>query len=150
MTRIPVLALALLGVAHPVCAADIDLPVPSTVVYPGQSVLDRGVMAVRFHVPATELSAYVVERGMLENRIARRTLLPNKPIMLSDLKSPDAVSAGVPVAIVYREEGLLITGIGTPLRSAGAGEVIRVRNVDSGVTITGTVTQEGTIEVAGQ
>ena len=85
---------------------------------------------------------------MLEGRIARRTLLPNQPILLSDLKSPDTVSAGVPTTLVYRESGLLITGMGTPLQSAAPGEAVRVRNVDSGVTISGVAQDDGSIEVS--
>ena len=129
-------------------AADLNLPVPTAVVYPGQSVLDKGVMPMRFTVPGDRLSAYVVEEGMLKDRLARRTLLPNQPILLSDLKSPNAVTVGVPTTLVYREDGLLITGLGTPLQSAGAGEAVRVRNVDSGVTISGVASEDGTIEVS--
>jgi len=145
------LLVALATLAAPIGAAraaDLNLPVPTAVVYPGQSVLDRGVMAMRFNVPGDRLSAYVVEDGMLEGRIARRTLLPNQPILLSDLKSPDAVSAGVPTTLVYRESGLLITGMGTPLQSAAPGEAVRVRNVDSGVTISGVAQDDGSIEVS--
>jgi len=132
----------------PALAADLTLPVPTSVVYPGQNVLDRGVMQMRFTVPGERLSAYVVEDGMLENRIARRTLLPNQPILLTDLKSPDAVTAGVPTTLIYRESGLIITGMGTPLQSAGPGQAVRVRNVDSGVTISGIASEDGTIEVS--
>jgi flagella basal body P-ring formation protein FlgA len=85
---------------------------------------------------------------MLKDRLARRTLLPNQPILLSDLKSPNAVTVGVPTTLIYREDGLLITGLGTPLQSAGAGEAVRVRNVDSGVTISGVASEDGTIEVS--
>lgn len=142
-----VASLLLLSIPVRAFAADIDLPVPASVVYPGQSVLDRGVVTSRFRVPGETLSSYVVERGMLDGRVAARTLLPGRPIMLADLKSPDVVRAGVPTQIVYREPGLTISGIGTPLMSAGAGQSIRVRNVDSGVTITGIVADDGTIEI---
>ena len=131
-------------------AADLNLPVPTVVVYPGQSVLDRGVISARFTVPGNQLSAYVVEEGMLKDRLARRTLLPNQPILLSDLKSPDAVTAGQVATLIYREEGLLITGKGMPLQSAQAGQSVRVRNVDSGILISGIASEDGSIEVSAQ
>ncbi|KTQ95503.1 flagellar basal body P-ring biosynthesis protein FlgA [Aureimonas ureilytica] len=134
----------------PAGAADLNLPVPTAVVYPGQSVLDKGIIPMRFTVPGEQLSSYVVEEGMLKNRLARRTLLPNQPILLSDLKSPDSVTAGVPAKLIYREEGLLITGMGLPLQSGSAGQAIRVRNTDSGVTISGIAMEDGTIEVSSQ
>ncbi|MFD2236364.1 flagellar basal body P-ring formation chaperone FlgA [Aureimonas populi] len=142
-----VLALILLAIPVRAWAADIDLPVPAAVVYPGQNVLDRGIISARFRVPGASLASYVVERGMLRDKVAARTLLPNKPIMLSDLKSPDVVRAGVPVTIVYREPGLSIAGVGVPLASAGEGQMVRVRNADSGVTISGIVAADGSIEV---
>lgn len=143
-------ALGLVPAAGTAGAADLNLPVPTAVVYPGQSVLDRGVISARFTVPGNQLSAYVVEEGMLKDRIARRTLLPNQPILLSDLKSPDAVTAGQVATLIYREEGLLITGKGLPLQSAQAGQPVRVRNVDSGVLISGIASEDGSIEVSAQ
>ena len=143
-------ALVLLAAPVRALAADIDLPVPSAVVYPGQNIADKGISTIRFKVPAARLSSYVVEEGMLSERVARRTLLPNQPILLSDLKSPDIIRAGVPASIVYREGGVFITGLGTPLASAAEGDRIRVRNTDSGITINGIVQADGTIEVGSQ
>lgn len=145
-----VASVLLLAIPVRALAADIDLPVPAAVVYPGQKVLERGVSVARFTIPGAKLGAYVIEEGMLTDKVAKRTLLPNKPIMLSDLKSPDIVRAGVPTAIVYREAGVYIAGLGLPLASAGEGETVRVRNADSGVTISGVVGADGSIEVLAQ
>ncbi|WP_152046133.1 flagellar basal body P-ring formation chaperone FlgA [Aureimonas psammosilenae] len=145
-----VLAICLAAPTFGAAAADLDLPVPAGVVYPGQSVSEKGVAKIRFTVPAAKLSAYVVEEGMLTDRVAKRTLLPNQPILLSDLKSPNIIRAGVPAPIVYREGGVFIAGLGTPLASAGEGDRIRVRNTDSGITINGVVQADGTIEVDSQ
>ena len=145
-----ILALVLLAIPVRAFAAEIELPVPTVVIYPGQNILDRGVSSARFKVPAAKLSAYVVEAGMLTDMLARRTLLPNQPIMLADLKTPDLVRAGVPAPIVYREAGVFISAMGLPLASAGAGQPVRVRNADSGITISGVVQADGSIEVLAQ
>ena len=144
------LSLLLLSIPVRAFAAEIELPVPSVVIYPGQNILDRGVAPAKFTVPGAKLAAYVVEEEMLTDKIAKRTLLPNQPILLSDLKSPDLVRAGVPTPIVYRESGVYISSLGLPLASAAEGENIRVRNVDSGITISGVVAADGTIEVRAQ
>ncbi|GGD27456.1 flagellar basal body P-ring formation chaperone FlgA [Aureimonas glaciei] len=142
-----VVALVLLSIPVRALAADIELPVPSVVIYPGQVILDRGVSSARFKIPGANLAAYVVENGMLTDKVARRTLLPNKPIMLADLKTPDIVRAGVPTTIIYREAGVYIAALGTPLASAAEGDMVRVRNADSGITISGIVAADGSIEV---
>lgn len=137
----------LLAIPLKAFAADLDLPVPTVVIYPGQNILDKGIITSRFRIPGAKLAAYVIEEGMLKDKVAKRTLLPNKPIMMIDLTSPDIVRAGVPTAIIYREEGVTIQGLGLPLSSAAEGEQVRVRNADSGVTISGVVAADGSIEV---
>lgn len=146
-SAVAIVALVLLAVPIRAFAADINLPVPNTVVYPGQTVLDHGVTDKPYRVPAKVLQDYVVEEAMLDGKVARRTLLPGKPILLSDLKAPDVVRAGVTATMVYRAGGLLITTIGTPLRSASEGESVRVRNNDSGLIVSGVVAADGSIEV---
>ena len=143
-------SLLLLSIPVRAFAAEIDLPVPSAVIYPGQIILDRGMGTAKFSIPGAKLGSYVVEEAMLTDKIAKRTLLPNQPILLSDLKSPDLVRAGVPTPMVYREGGVFISSLGTPLASAAEGEKIRVRNIDSGLTISGVVAADGSIGVSAQ
>ncbi|WP_206455313.1 flagellar basal body P-ring formation chaperone FlgA [Aurantimonas marina] len=130
-------------------AAELELPVPAAVVYPGQSVADRGVAYKAYIVKDEKLPLYVIEDEMLAGQVARRTLLPGKPILLSDLKTPDLVRAGAAVTLVFREGGLVITGLGTALRSAAEGEVVRVRNADSGVIVSGIVEANGSVRIRG-
>lgn len=130
-------------------AAELDLPVPAAVVYPGQSVVDRGISYKAYIVKDEKITLYVIEDDMLAGQVARRTLLPGKPILLSDLKAPDLVRAGAAVTLVFREGGLVITGLGTALRSAAEGEMVRVRNADSGVVVSGIVEPDGSVRIHG-
>ncbi|MEF2550876.1 flagellar basal body P-ring formation chaperone FlgA [Aurantimonas sp. A2-1-M11] len=142
-------ALFILSVPVRALSAELELPVPTTVVYPGQSVTERGLNHKAFFVKDDKISLYAVDDSVLEGRVARRTLLPGKAILLSDLKEPDLVRAGTAVTLVYSDAGLVITGLGTALRSAGEGEVIRVRNVDSGTIVSGVVSPDGSIRITG-
>jgi len=56
----------------------------------------------------------------------------------------------VPTPIIYHEPGVTISSLGLPLASAAEGDKIRVRNIDSGITISGTVAADGSIEVLTQ
>jgi flagella basal body P-ring formation protein FlgA len=49
---------------------------------------------------------------------------------------------------VFNGNGLTITAAGTPLENAAIGDFIRVRNIESGVIMSGTVMADGTIRVA--
>ncbi len=142
-------ALVILSVPVRALAAELELPVPTTVIYPGQSVTAPGLHHKAFYVKDDKIGLYAVDDSALIGRVARRTLLPGKAIRLSDLKEPDLVRAGAAVTLVYSEAGLVITGQGTALRSAGAGETIRVRNADSGIIVSGIVSADGSIRISG-
>lgn len=130
-------------------SAELDMPVPTAVVYPGQNVFERGLDRKAYIVKDEKLALYVADEAMLEGRVARRTLLPGRPILLSDLKLADLVSAGAAVTLVYEADGLMITGLGTALQSAPAGKIVRVRNADSGVIVSGVVAPDGSIRIRG-
>jgi flagella basal body P-ring formation protein FlgA len=91
--------------------------------------------------------AAVQDRSELAGKVAKRTLLPGYPIPLNSIREPDAVTAGVPVQVVFQSGVLLITAQASPLKSAQAGEVVSVRNLESGRTISGVVQQDGTVLV---
>ena len=56
---------------------------------------------------------------------------------------------GAEVKLVYIEGGLLIVSSGSAMQDGSIGDVVRVRNSDSGVTVTGAVQPDGSIKVGG-
>jgi flagella basal body P-ring formation protein FlgA len=52
------------------------------------------------------------------------------------------------VVLVYDNGGLRITAAGTPLADAITGDLIKARNTDTGVILSGTVMADGSILVA--
>ncbi|MCB8837926.1 flagellar basal body P-ring formation chaperone FlgA [Aurantimonas sp. VKM B-3413] len=142
-------AVLVAALAGPASSAEMDMPVPVTVVYPGQSVLEHGLESKAFIVKDDKIELFVTSQSMLEGYVAKRTLLPGEAIRLTDLKMPDVVKAGTPVTMRYAADGLVITSIGTALRSAQEGETVRVRNNDSGVIVSGIVEHDGTVRIEG-
>jgi flagella basal body P-ring formation protein FlgA len=51
---------------------------------------------------------------------------------------------------VFKSEGLTITGVAIALQNGSVGDVISARNIDSGITVKGTVQADGTLRVDGQ
>ena len=140
---------AVLAASGSAFAAELSLPVPTTVIYPGQSVTERGLDHRNFIVNDEKIALFVVSEDALAGQVARRTLLPGQAIRIADLKAPDLVRAGTAVTMIYAEDGLVITGSGTALRSAGEGETIRVRNDESGIVVSGTVAGDGSVRIEG-
>jgi flagellar basal body P-ring formation protein FlgA len=130
-------------------AAGIELPVPSVTIYPGD-VIGGNLMEDRsFEMRDGEMLAVFKDRGGLEGKIARRTLAAGKPIPLNAVREVDVISQGKPVSIIFQAGGLTITGQGIPLQPGKVGDLLSVRNVDSGMVIKGIVQADGTIRVSG-
>ena len=126
-------------------AAGVDIPVPKNIIYAGQTVDEALIMWRR--VPLRYLRSVQVFENVDEvvGKVARTTLMPNRPIAVNHLRKPDIIKASVPVEVVFRAGNLVIRGMAIPLSGASIGEVLRARNIDTGVVITGIAQPDGTL-----
>lgn len=148
--RIAALAVfALVTAINPAAAATLQLPVPRITLYPGELIRSDHLTDQRFNARALSHSAVYKRREDIVGKVARRTLLPGQPIPVNALRDPYLVVQGRTVQIVYRDGALTITGYAVALESGSEGDVIRVRNVDSGAIVKGVVESDGTIRVGG-
>lgn len=126
--------------------AQTNVVVPAVTVYPRETIradmleMREGNARLAGAEIATDLSQIV-------GKISRTTLLPGRPIALSALEAPRIVAVGARVRIVFRESGVAIVALGVALQPGGEGEIIRVRNLDSQIVVTGIVRRDGSIDV---
>ncbi len=78
---------------------------------------------------------------------ARVNLYPGQPVRFSDVGPPAIVERNQIVVMVYRYGALSISTDGRALGRAGIGERVRVMNLDSRLTVSGTVQPDGSVEV---
>ena len=121
--------------------------VPTRVIYPGETVTTADVQSVALRRSKAGLPPIAFDRDEVEGRVARRTLLPGRLIALSSLRDAYAVEPGKPVQVQFIQGTLTISAVGVPLQAGSAGDLIRVRNIDSGVVFSGTVMADGTVRV---
>lgn len=120
--------------------------VPKRIIYPGET-LDAG------QLEEVEVTNPNIVRGFAETipdvngLVTKRTLLPGRVILTSALREPFAVSRGTTVQLVFDNGSLVLRAAGTPLQDAAIGELIKVRNKDSGLIVSGTVMDDGTVHV---
>jgi flagella basal body P-ring formation protein FlgA len=145
-----VAAVALLAAGMPARAAELELPVPRAAIYPGD-VIGNDLLYGRPFIAHTVTRSSVFEaREDVVGKVARRTLLPGQPIPISAVRDPYVVTQGKQALVVFQAGGLTITTYAMPLQSGGTGDVVSVRNTDSGAVIKGTVATDGTIRVDGK
>ena len=135
----------------PARAADSSvLPVPATTIYPGDTIRDAAVTNRDFgeHYQPSRYGV-VTDRATIIGKVARRTLLPGAPIPLNATMEPKVVAAGSKVRIVFEESGMTISTFASALQPGAVGDVVSVRNIESGLTVSGVVQPDGSIRVNG-
>ena len=132
-------------VTVPAAAAE-RRPVPAVTIYPGDMIRDDQLVDQDFPDAATSI-AIANNRTMLVGKVARRTLLPGKAIPANAVGEPRLVTIGARVRVVYEDGPLNITAYAAALQNGAAGDFVSVRNVESGVTVSGMVAPDGTVHV---
>jgi flagellar basal body P-ring formation protein FlgA len=139
-------AVAMLGCVVLAYGANLELPVPKVTIYPGD-VIAAEALGTQIFGPGVERMPVIRSRDDVVGKVARRTLIPGKPIPLNAIRVVDAVSLGKQVQLIFEAGGLMITGIGVAQQNAGVGDQVSVRNSDSGQTIRGVVQADGSVRV---
>lgn len=139
--------LAVLLGATGAARADQTVPVPSVIIYPGDIIRD-GMLADRV-LPDDfgGRTMAVLDRAALIGKTARRTLLPGQPINVNAVGEPKVVTVGAMVKVVFVEGGLVISTYAAALQAGAVGDVIAIRNQESGLVVSGTIEKDGSIRV---
>jgi flagella basal body P-ring formation protein FlgA len=125
------------------------LPIPLATIYPGDIIRESMLGEGSFSGRAASDGSLIDSKSALVGKVARRTLLPDRPIPAIAVDAPKVVAVNAQVKIVFDEGGLVITAYGSALQAGAAGDLIRVRNQDSGLVISGRVQPDGSIFVSG-
>ncbi len=121
---------------------------PKVVIYPGDVIRDD-MLADDSQAVRQGQGPFVESRALIVGKVARLTLLPGRAIPFSGVSNRKLVSNGAEVKLIYSEGGLLIMTTGAALQDGSIGDIVRVRNSDSGVTVSGAVQPDGTVRVSG-
>ena len=121
--------------------------VPSRVIYPGETVTIAALREVVLKAGKVVPDAVATTADQLDGKVTKRTLLPGHYIPAGSLRDPWLVEQGAPVQAVLVAGGLTITAAAVTLQPGAAGDLVRVRNVDTGKIVSGTVMADGSIMV---
>ena len=143
-----IFAVAAAAFAIPSLAQETAIPTPKAVIYPGDLILDE-MLIDDPNAARDGLGPFVNSRSLIVGRVARLTLLPGHAIPFSGVSNRKLVSNGAEVKLVFSEDGLVIMTTGSALQDGSIGDIVRVRNDDSGVTVSGAVQPDGSVRVSG-
>lgn len=143
------LAISVCAVHVPAEAADVQhtVLVPRHVIYPGD-VITADALVERQVLRSPDSGAVFGENpNDVVGKISRRTLLKGELIPNSAVRDKDLILQGRPYKLIYNSEFVSVVGTGIPLQSASAGEMVSVRNPDTGLVIKARVQPDQTLVV---
>jgi flagellar basal body P-ring formation protein FlgA len=123
-------------------------PSPRIVIYPGDVIRDD-MLVDNPQIVRDGSGPFIESRSLVVGKIARLTLLPGHAIPFAGISNRKLVSNGAEVKLVFSEGDLLIMTTGSALQDGSIGDIVRVRNDDSGVTVSGAVQPDGSVRVSG-
>jgi flagella basal body P-ring formation protein FlgA len=138
--------LALVSCAVPALAQEIVL-IPNRVIYPGETVSAGALKEVTLKPGKQAPEAVAVTLAELDGKVARRTLLTGRYVPLSSLREAYLVEQGAAVEVVFVSGALTISASAVTLEPGSAGDLVKVRNIDSGKILSGTVMADGSIRI---
>lgn len=132
-------------------AAQYDvLPVPAITIYPGDTIQDA-MLKEQYFLPGTrERFPVALNRASLIGKVARRTLIPDRLVPTNAVAAPEVITNGSLTTAVFQSGALSMTASVVALQSGALGQLIQVRNVDSGRVVAGIVQLDGSVRVGGQ
>ncbi len=139
--------LACVSSARMAAAEELELPVPRAVIYPGDVLSEESLVSRAFIAHTVARSTIHETRDALVGKVAKRTLLPGQPIPVSAIRDPYVVTQGKTAMVVFEWGGLMITTNALALQNGGIGDVVSLRNLDSGAVIRGTVASDGSVRL---
>ena len=138
------IAFALVGSAAGGESRRRTVPVPRVTIYPGDIVQASLLTEVALRNETDLPQGVHLSIETVAGQIARRTLIAGQMIPNDAVRIPYAVQQGQSLTLLYEADGLRITLAGEAMQSAGIGELVSVRNVDTGVIVKGRVRDERT------
>ena len=137
-----------LAIGAPAAAEEMHAPSPRAIIYPGVIITDDMLVEAPLAPPSYGGPVALAPEDVL-GMMATRTLLPGRSIPISALSPPRLVRAGAAVKMIYIDGPLTIMAAGSALQDGAVGQTVKVRNDDSGVTVSGRVRGDGSVVVSG-
>jgi flagella basal body P-ring formation protein FlgA len=121
--------------------------IPNRVIYPGETIELGALKQVTLIAGKQKPDAVATRAQELDGKVAKRTLLPGRYIPVNAIREAWLVEQGAAVQVLFVAGVLTISATAVTLQPGAAGDLVKVRNVDSGKIFSGTVMADGTIRV---
>lgn len=106
-------------------------------------IIDAGMIAWTESDPRRRINGLITDAADIIGLEATRTLAADRPLRMSDVKTPSLVRKGDPVKLVYQTGFVRLTVTGKALSDGARGQAVRVMNLQSNRPMDAIVWAEG-------
>jgi flagella basal body P-ring formation protein FlgA len=145
--RIAGLLLALIATGQAPAVAEELGVVPTRILYPGETISADALQMARVRPGKAATVVFAHQPAELVGKVATRTLLPGRFVPLASVREAYVIEQGAAVQVLFVEGGLTISVKAITLQPGSTGDVVKVRNADSGAIFSATVMADGTVRV---
>jgi flagella basal body P-ring formation protein FlgA len=124
--------------------------VPTTTVRAGEMLTEEKLGERRLLGNEVALRTHFTSRDAVVGKVALRTLQAGAAIAITAVGEPQAFREGDRAILEFTSGGLSIRSIGLAQQAGIPGRSIRIRNLDTGLIVTGVVRHDGIVEVGGR
>lgn len=132
------------GEVYPV----LEVPVLGRHVAPGETIHASDIVWTEMRARRSNYNT-VTSADQLVGMSARRPISAGRVIRRTDVKPIELIHKGDLVTMIFRTSFMTLTLRGQALESGARKDTIRVKNLSSGKTVVGSITQSGVVSVAG-
>ena len=132
------------GAVYPV----IEVPVLSKHTAPGETIHASDIVWTAMRARRSNYNT-VTSADQLIGMSARRPITAGRVIRRTDVKPIELIHKGDLVTMIFRTSFMTLTLRGQALENGALKDTIRVKNLSSGKTVVGSITQSGIVSVAG-
>ncbi len=124
----------------------VPVPVPARRLMPNDIITLADLVVIE--LPFGRLNSFsVTDEAELVGQQVRRMLPEGRPVMTQSVMAPLVIDRGDRVRIRFEDGALVLTAPGRALGDAAAGDTVRVVNLVSNLTLVGTASGDGIVEV---
>lgn len=129
--------------------ASFSFPVPVVTLRAGDQLADELVTERQLYANAQALRTHFTSRTAVVGKVAKHILPAGSAIPVNALREPYLFKEGDRVELSFTSGDLSIRSFGVALQPGGIGQLVKVRNPETGLVITGVVLTDGSISVGG-
>ncbi len=128
----------------------VSLPVPVRTILPSETLQESDFSTKDFIVNDSIKRNYLLNTKSIDRTVAIRVLTAGKPVALRFIKRKADARKGQAALARFVSGGIEIQGYLVPEQDGAAGEVIKVKNAQTGVSLLAVVSEDGTLVVGEQ